>query len=134
MTGTSNGNMRRIWSSALVLSAIVSLWPASSAKAQTVTFDFDTGSPTLTRGQNIPFDQTVGGVTAHFSSPSGAAFSIQTDTSTGWKMSQFSGNYLNDNNLNRNALDIKFSQTVTKITLTFATADFQQVEVPTTMQ
>lgn len=119
--------------SALFIAALAP-WLACPANAQTVTFDFDTGMPALATGQNIPFDQTSGGVTAHFSSPSGSVFSVQTDVSTGWTMSQFSGKYLYDNNLNRNALDIQFSQPLTKITLTFATADFQQVETPTTIQ
>jgi uncharacterized protein (TIGR03437 family) len=99
-----------------------------------VTFDLDTGTPVLAIGLNTPFDQTSGGVTAHFSSTSGLAFSIQTDSSTGYHLAQFSGHYISDNNLNANALDIQFSQPVTSISLTFATADFQQVEVPTTIQ
>ncbi len=117
------------------LALAVCLAAPHRASGQTLaTFDFDTGSPTLFTGQNTPFDQTAAGVTAHFSSPSGAAFSIQSDSTTGWKMSQFSGKYIYDNNLNKNALDIKFSQSVTSVTFTFATADFQQVEVPTTVQ
>jgi hypothetical protein len=72
------------------LAAIFAL-SAVSAGAQSVTFDLDTGTPTLAAGQNVPFDQTSGGITAHFSSPSGAAFSIQTDLTTGWHLSQFSG-------------------------------------------
>jgi hypothetical protein len=99
-----------------------------------VTFDFEIGTPTLTTGQSVPFDQTSGGVTAHFSSPQGAVFSVQTDVSTGFTLSQFSGRYLYDNNLNRNYLDIQFSQQISSLTLTFATADFQQNEVPTTIQ
>jgi hypothetical protein len=117
----------------LVLAVIVSRSPGS-ASAATVTFDFDTGTPTLSTGQNIPLDQTAGGLSAHVSSPQGGAFSIQTDASTQFRLSQFSGHYLYDNNLNRNFLDITFSEPVESITFTFATADFQQVEVPTTIQ
>src|SRR5512135_1087524 len=87
-----------------------------------VTFDFDTGTPALSLGQGTPFDQTSGGVTATFSSPAAQAFSVQTDASTNFKLSKFSGHYLYDNTLNGNALDIKFSQPVTSITLAFATA------------
>lgn len=114
--------------------AVVSLWAPRPAHATTVTFDFDTGTPTLSTGQSIPFDQTTGGLSAHFSSPQGAAFSVQTDSSTQFRLSQFSGHYLYDNTLDRNLLDITFTQPLGRITLTFATADFQQVEVPTTIQ
>jgi uncharacterized protein (TIGR03437 family) len=109
-------------------------YPRPAASQSTVTFDFDSGIPALARGQTTPFDQTSSVLTAHFSSPTGASFSIQSDTSTGFKLSRFSGNYIYQNDLNRDPLDIKFSQAVQSITLTFATADFQQVEVPTTLQ
>ncbi len=114
---------------ALVVAAFGS-WPAYSA-GTTVTFDFDTGTPALIIGQNVPFDQTSLGVTAHFSSPQGPAFSVQSDASTGFNLSQFSGHYVYDNNPNMNTLDIAFSQQLTNITLTFATADFNQTELPT---
>ena len=118
----------------VMMFGVFSIWPAGSSQAQTVTFDFDTGTPTLTTGQNLSFDQTAGGITAHFRSPQGSVFSIQNAASTGWTLSQFSGKFLNDNNLNRNALDIKFSQQLSSITLAFATADFNQTELPTTIQ
>jgi hypothetical protein len=122
----------RLYGACLVIGLWLALpWPAVSQS--TVTFDFDTGTPALTPGVAIPFDQTSGGITAHFSSPSGPAFSVQTDSTTSFRLSKFSGNYLYYNNNNRNALGIQFSQPVTSITLAFATADFQQVEVPTTI-
>jgi uncharacterized protein (TIGR03118 family) len=107
---------------------------ASGAQAQIATFDFDTRTPLLTPGQNIPFDQTSGGMTASFSSPNGSVFSVQNDTTTQFIMKLFSGNYLYDNNLNVNPLDVKFSQHLNSITLTLATADFNQNETPTTLQ
>jgi hypothetical protein len=102
----------------------------------TATFDFDTGTPTLFTGQGLPLDQTSGGVTAHFSSPTVGAggFSVQSDASTQYHLSQFSGNYLWPNSVYSPALDIQFSQQLSSITFTFATADFQQVEIPTTIQ
>ncbi len=125
--------MKPRWMAELGIGLLLALpWPAVSQS--TVTFDFDTGTPALSPRVSIPLDQTSGGITAHFSSPSGPAFSVQTDSTTGFRLSMFSGNYLYYNNLSRNALDIKFSQPVTSITLAFATADFQQVEVPTTIQ
>jgi uncharacterized protein (TIGR03437 family) len=114
---------------------IVWALPGPAVCQSTVTFDFDTGTPALTAGvSSLPFDQTSGAITAHFSSPSGPVFSIQSNATTGWTMSKFSGNYLYDNNNNVNVVDIKFNQPVISVTLAFATADFQQVEVPTTIQ
>ena len=123
----------KTWSYAASVS-ILALGSAISVGAQAVTFDFDTGAPTLSSGQTTPIDQTASGLAARFSSPSGAAFSIQSDASTGFRLSQFSGKYLYSNNINGNVVDILLSQPVAKISLTFATADFQQVEVPTTLQ
>jgi hypothetical protein len=125
--------MSRIVRLPLFMLAIAFAYPASTGP-RAATFDLDTGTPALFTGQGIPFDQTSGGITAHFSSPQGLAFSIQTDGSTGFHLSQFSGHYIYDNNLNRNNLDVNFSQHVYSVTLTFATADFQQIEIPTTIQ
>lgn len=91
----------------------------------TVSFDFDTGSPTLFEGHNTPFNQTSGGVAAFFSSPSDpAAFSIQSYETTFYTLSQFSGNYLFDNKIVRDTLELSFSQPISTITLTFATVEF----------
>jgi len=102
--------------------------------ARTVTFDFDSGTPSLQVFQNVPFDQTAGGLTASFSSPAGAAFSVQSDASAGLSLSKFSGQYLEANNLERNLLEIKLSQKVVGLSLTFATADFHHTEVPTSLE
>ena len=102
--------------------------------AQVALFDFDTGAPALTTFTNTPLDQTSGGITAHFSSPVEPAFSVQSAGTTGYKLSQFSGKYLMANGVGGQVLVIKFSQPLTNISLGFATADFQQVEVPTTLQ
>ena len=97
----------------------------TTATPKSVTFDFDTGSPAPSLRQNTPFDVSSGGITAHFSSPSDpAAFSVQDHSTTTFNLSQFSGNYLNDNTVDRNTLNIKFSQPVVSITLTFATVDY----------
>jgi hypothetical protein len=114
--------------------AVLGISLSCPVAAQTVTFDFDTGTPALFIGQGLPLDQTSLGITAHFSSPLGSGFSVQTDATTTYRLSQFSGHYLWPNGLDTRFLDIQFSQQLTSITLTFATADFQQVEVPTTIQ
>jgi uncharacterized protein (TIGR03437 family) len=50
------------------------------------------------------------------------------------KLSKFSGRFLYPKNQNGNALEVRFSQRITAVSLVFATADFQQVEVPTSVQ
>lgn len=105
----------------------------------TLTFDFDTGSPALSAQQSsTPFEQTLAGVTAHFSSPADpAAFSIQNHDTTFFTLSQFSGSYLYQNNPSRTYLHIRFSQRITSITLTFATVDYHgvgEVDEPTAIK
>jgi hypothetical protein len=95
----------------------------------TVTFDFDTGDPLLAEGQNTPINQTSDGITAHFSSPSdsvlGSPFSVQRYETTFITLSQFSGKYLYDNKPSRDTLEIRFSQPLKGISLTFATYEYQ---------
>lgn len=102
----------------------------------TATFDFDTGTPAVSVYQTMPADQTVDGVTAHFSSPTFGAggFSVQSDQTTFFHLSQFSANYLYPNSVYNPALDVTFDQPVTGIAFTYATADFQQTDVPSTVQ
>lgn len=123
------------WRAALFVPTL-SCWLAHAAPATTVTFDFDTGTPRLSTGQGLPLDQVSGGVSAHFSSPTIGAggFSVQSDATTQFRLSQFSGNYLYPNSVSSPALDIQLDQPATGITFPFATADFQQVEIPTTIQ
>ena len=106
----------------------------ASNTAQPVTFDFDAGTPTLTTPQGTPFDQTLGGIAAHFSSSAGAAVSVQNDAAMGWTLSPISGNYLYASNMSAQPLGIKFSQPLTGIILAFATADLQRGSVPTTIR
>lgn len=100
------------------------------------TFDFDSGTPPVAAHQSLPAEQSFNGVTAYFSSPNTYAlgFSVQSDASTQFRLSQFSGNYLYPNSVYSPILDIHFNRHLTSILFTFATADFQQVEVPTTVQ
>ncbi|HET7224803.1 MAG TPA: T9SS type A sorting domain-containing protein [Candidatus Eisenbacteria bacterium] len=111
--------------------ALVANFTPTTASAM---FDFDTGTPPLGTGSGLPFTQVANGVTAFFSSPQGTVFSVQSDASTQWHMGLFSGNYLYDNDLNRNTLDITFDHPLNAIYLTFATADFNQQEQPTNLQ
>ena len=103
-----------------------------TANSRSVTYDFDTGTPALTTGQNTPFDQGAGGVTAHFSATNDPAFTVANEATGGWILTKFSGNYLTPLALD-SVLDIQFSQTVTNIALTFATFDFQDIVTPTSI-
>ena len=98
-----------------------------------VTFDFDTGTPTLTNTQVTPFEQFSGGLTAHFSSTNDPAFWVGSDADIGWVLSKFSSNYL-ASGVSMSPLDIQFSQPVTEITLTFATLDFEDLLESTTIE
>jgi uncharacterized protein (TIGR03437 family) len=97
-----------------------------------VTFDFDSSTPALTLGKSTPFDQSSAGLTASFNSLTGL-FSVQSDGTTGWKISKFSGNYLSSSPQTKCLLSIKFSQPLRSVSLTFATSDFE-IEKPSPLQ
>ena len=88
-----------------------------------VTFDFDTATPIITTRLPTPFNQTKDLVTAQLSSPTPSGFSVQNTQTTLYKLSQFQGNFLMDNNPSRDILQIKFSQTITRISFVFATVE-----------
>src|SRR5689334_15258430 len=111
----------------------LALWYAQFARAAAIPFDFDTGAPLLFTGQTLPLNQTSGGMNAQFSS-TGLGFSVQSDATTHFSLSQFSSNYLNPNGLNPGPLDILFSQPLSSITFAFATTDSHQTEGTTTIQ
>jgi hypothetical protein len=103
---------------------------ANVSRSATVSFDFDSGAPVLSAGTSLPISQTVGNLTAAFSSPAGPAFSIQNEATTFLPLSLFSGNYLYPNTLERNLLAINFDQAATGISLHFATVDTRDPEIP----
>jgi hypothetical protein len=117
-----------------LLLAVAGIWTCSRIHAQTVVFDFDTGEPLLSTYQLMPPTQTKGGVTAYFSASSGA-YSIQTLLSLGYgyELSQFSGKFL-VSSYDDSVLDISFSQPITNISITFATAEYASVELPTLIE
>ena len=103
----------------------ISITPFSAEP--TTIFDFDNGSPLLAEFQNTPLNQTSNNITAYFSSPSDTiapAFSIQSYDTTSFRLSQFSGKYLYDNKPSSDILEIKFSQQLKSISLTFATVEY----------
>jgi len=99
------------------------LWGmATDSHSQTVTFDFDSGTPALLVGNAAPLDQVVGGVTAHISSPVGG-FSVQNGTTAHYTVSTFTNNFLYPIAANGafSTLDISFSELVTNVAFDFAT-------------
>jgi len=101
-----------------------SLCVGFQAEAATIVFDFDSADP-LVQGQNIPFDQTSGGVKATFTSPLDMAlypFSVQTFSSAGIPvLLPFSGLFLQDNDISPSYLDIQFTASLSSISMDFAT-------------
>ncbi|MEM3881302.1 MAG: hypothetical protein QXD19_06110 [Candidatus Bathyarchaeia archaeon] len=57
--------------------------------------------------------------------PSEPTFSIQSYETTLISLSEFSGKYLYDNKPSRDVLEIRFSQPLIGITLTFATVEYR---------
>ncbi len=114
--------------------ALALLLPLPCA-AQTLVFDFDSGTPVLAVGQGTPFTQGKGGVALQLTSPTFGAggFSIQTVVTTHYVLSQFSGNFVYPNSTANAALDIRSSVPLVAISLTFATGDFNQAELPSTL-
>lgn len=96
-----------------------------AAVGAAATFDFDSGSPTLVTGQVVPFDQTPGTISAHFSGLGGDGFLVQTDESTATLLSQFSDHYLTPDSFSPGSLVISFDRPLSSIALTFATADYE---------
>jgi hypothetical protein len=126
------------WSCSLTLALVFFLSFSAVAGTTSVTFDFDNCIPQGIVYHSTPLDQTCSGVTAHFGSPHdgwlGGGYSVQNAGTTFWTLSLFSGNYLVPNGLDPGALDVHFSQPVYSVSFVFATADFNQNEVPTTIQ
>jgi hypothetical protein len=98
----------------------------------TAVFNFDNATPTLTQGISTPIDQTTNGITAYFSSPTDfplkPSFSVQNVNSlaaisTVINSAKFSGLFLWPSTINRDRLDITFSQNLTSISFVFKTAE-----------
>ena len=121
---------------ALALGLVLAL--ASASSASTIVFDLDNCVPNDILYHSTPLDQTCSGVLGHFSSTTdgqyNGGFSVQNASTTGWVLSLFTGNYLMPDSLTPGRLDVSFSQNMTSIAFPFATADFHQNEIPTTIQ
>ena len=98
-----------------------------------ITFDFDSAMPTLAGFQPTPLDQTVGAITASFSSSSDPAFEVASDAGNGYFFTKFSGNYL-ASSVSGSSLEIRFNHSVRSISLSFATLDYLDLITPSTLQ
>jgi hypothetical protein len=119
------------WSSTLLL-AMLGLALPFPARALSVTFDFDSGTPAPALGKTTPFSYDSNGVTATFNSTAANGLSVQDPngvpgTAT---LSLFSGRFLCPNSIERAPLSIKLSHGATNISLVFATAQSTDVEIP----
>jgi hypothetical protein len=104
--------------------------PTTAPNVHVVVFDFDSGAPSLETYQSTPFSQTKDNVTVSFSSPSDlAAFSVSNNDADSLILSQFSGKYLSDNKTSRDILDIKFSEQMIDLKITFATVEEQSQDI-----
>ena len=121
-----------------VLASLFIVLLSAAGWARTSKYDFDSCIPLLNAGMSTPIDQVCGGVKAHFWSPydgiQGGGYSVQNANTTFYVLHLFSGNYLDPNGLDPGSLNINFTAGLGSIQFDFATADFHQNEVPTTIQ
>ncbi|MFO1460770.1 MAG: hypothetical protein U1G08_15365 [Verrucomicrobiota bacterium] len=101
----------------VLLTALVPgfLMAASSARAQTVLFDFD-NAPIRT---SLPVDVSSGGLTAHLSA-TGQGFSIQPADTLGFRPTGFSGLCIYPNSVFAADLGIIFSRPVTTFSILYS--------------
>lgn len=102
--------MRRL---PITLAALILL--AGPASAQSVTFDFDGAA----QYAQLPFDLTVGGVTARLTA-TGQGFSIQRADVLGFTPAGFSGYCLYPNSISAADLLVSFSRTLTDFSIMYA--------------
>ena len=104
-----------------------------SAPPLGIHFDFDTATPVLALDQTPPLTQTSAGYGATFDSPVVDTFKITTEAASGQVLSKFSGNYL-EPTADAGTLTIQFDQSVTGISIDFATVEPINVPVVSNIQ
>jgi len=103
-----------------IVLALVS-WLSGDVKGQTVFFNFDNAPLYST----LPIDQTMSGVTAHFSSGSiGYNYSIQRADVLGFTPAGFSGNCIYPNQVYLCDLLISFDHALTAISLMYSPEEY----------
>ncbi len=97
-------------------------------------FDFDGGWPPLGIGAGLPLSQMAQGITLQVTAPAGMGFSIQSDQNLFYRMALFLGHYLYPSSLGSSRVDLAFDRPLAALTFDFATADFNQAELPSLVQ
>ena len=88
-----------------------------------IHFTFDTGTPALALHQEMPFTQTVGDLTASFSSPNAHPSTVETEASTGFTLSKFAAHFVAPADTNGTVIEVQFSQQITGVSFNFATVE-----------
>lgn len=88
-------------------------------QASGVIFDFDTGPLPAIPGAALPLDQMAAGITASFSSPDAAGFTVTPMAQSGQTIAAFSGNCLKPGE-GTTVLEAGFDQSLTGVSLKFA--------------
>ncbi len=94
-----------------------------------IHFDFDTGAPALALHSAVPFNQTVGGLTASFTSPNAQPPTVETAASMGYVLSKFSGNFIAPSAAADTVVEVHFDMPVSGVAFDFATVEDPNVAV-----
>jgi hypothetical protein len=103
----------------ILLISLMTIFLPSNLSAQAVLFDFDS-APVHTP---LPINQTVGGITAHFSA-TGQGFSIQDYFGNNFVPIGFSGLFISPNSINASDLLIRFDQTLTNFSILYTPEEY----------
>ncbi len=94
-----------------------------------IHFNFDSGVPLLALHQPLPLEQTVGTLTATFSSPDAQPPTVETEASSGQVLTNFAAHFLAPSASAGTVLEIAFSEPVTGLSFHFATREDAAVPV-----
>jgi hypothetical protein len=94
-----------------------------SAGLAGIHFNFDTGLPGLALHTTMPFSQTIGGVTAAFSSPDASPPTVETEASTAFIVTKFAAHFIAPGASNGTVIEVQFDQAITGVSFNFATVE-----------
>ncbi len=94
-----------------------------SAGLAGIHFTFDTGIPALALHAPMPFSQTVGGVTADFSSSDTSPPTVETEASTSFTLTKFAAHFVAPGASVGTVIEVQFDQAITGVSFNFATVE-----------